>query len=598
MGRTLNPAAGRTDPAPMSSGTTAWTRRHKLVAGLTAATSLISAALFYAGPTQHKTTVWMSGTAIMLALMYVGVFLFRRASIKPWLFVVGGLTSAYFGMFFMMYGHWFGLSFGQPSVLDALSLANYPLAAIGAFIMLGRLHVRTGINAIVETITLTLAGGLLIWVFVGVRATEAADSALINRLVAGAYPMGNVLLLAILAAVAVRLKERPGAMILLSFGFAGNLAADLISSFQRLEGTYQPGGWVDFGWLLCFAGLSMAPAWPDTESSSVRESVDVDNGQVTPGRLAIMLAALFAGPAILVGRLATGADVPDTVATIGTVVVFAMALVRIALYNRELRISQDALRTANSELAQADRDKQQLLWRINRAVEEERSRIAAEIHDRPVQELAAVGYQVELATIALMTNDVERASEICDEVADGLSEQLTALRQLMVEIRPPVLDERGLLGALADAGMKFERSNGVKVCVDGDDARIEQEAETVLYRVAQESLTNIAKHADAEEVSISVETSQDLLSMTVSDDGVGFDTDDLDKMVADGHYGLAGMGERMSMLGGRIDVTSSPGSGTTLTFTMPLIKTDETEHRPAERQMPAGTGALATTGAE
>lgn len=559
-----------TDPAP------GWTTRRRTVAGATAATSAISALTFYAGPTSWKTTVWMTGTGLMLALMFVGIALFRTRSLRPWLFVVGGLASAYLAMFLMNYGRWFGLEFSAPSVLDGLMLANYPMAAIGAFLMLSRLHVRTGYHAMLETVTLTVAGGLLIWVFVGVRAVESSEAAFINKLVAGAYPMGNVLLLAILAAVAVRLKDRPGPMILLSLGFAGNLAADLISSYQRLEGTYQPGGWIDFGWLLCFAGLSIAPSWPDS-AASFSESLDTDRGQVTAGRLVVLLSALFSVPAVLIVQQLDGTGAADLVATIGAMVVFALVLARVALYNQDLRTREAELKAAHTELTKAhdelgraDHDKQMLLWRINRAVEEERSRIAAEIHDRPVQELTAVGYQIEMAAMALLSNDVDRAAELCDDVADGLSGQLTALRQLMVEIRPPVLDERGLFGALTDAGAAFERHHdGVSVTVTGSAPDLRDEAETVLYRVAQEALTNVAKHAEASLVSIELTPSPSGAELRIVDDGVGFDTSQTDKFVGLGHFGLAGMAERVAMLGGSVDLLSSVGSGTALTFVVP-----------------------------
>lgn len=588
-------------PDPVGDNPT-WTTSRKLVAGVTALTSVTSATLFYAGPQDLKTTVWMTGTALMLVLMYVGIFKFRRAALRPWLLIAVGLTSAYMGMFLMMYGGNFGLSFGTPSLLDALSLANYPLATIGALILLSRLHVRTGMHALLETVTLTIAGGLLIWVFVGVRSTEAATTSTAATIVAGLYPMGNVLLLAIIAAVTVRMKERPGGMILLTLGFLGNLAADLISAHQRVEGTYAPGGWVDFGWLLCFMGLSIAPCWPD-RGVSFAESLDVDRGQVTPGRLGLLLAALFAVPAILLGQLVSSDDVSKTIATIGTVVVFGLALLRIALYNRDLRINERELRLANGRIEQADQDKQMLLWRLNQAVEDERTRIAAEIHDRPVQRLAAVGYQVEMATIALAANDTDKAVEICDDVADELSNQLSALRRLMVDIRPPVLDERGLIGALSDAGLKFMSENqSTKVAVTGGDVRLGSETETILYRIGQEALTNIAKHADATEVSIDVVADDNHLNMQIVDNGRGFDANHTESFVREGHYGLAGMSERIAMVSGTVDLQTSPGAGTTLRFSVPRTPSPgatRTQAATAEAATAAvrSNQPLATTGA-
>lgn len=562
-------------PARAESGDagagTDWTSAHRAVAGLTLAIGLVGSVLFYAGPSSAKTDVWMITTGSMLAMMYVGVFRFRRATLRPWLLVVAGLSSAYLAMFLMNYGDWFGLSFGAPSVLDALMLANYPLATFGAILMLSRQHLRTGMQALLETVTLTVAGGLLIFVFVGVRATEAAVSTSAT-IVAALYPLGNVLLLAVLAVVAVRLKNRPGGVLLVAMGFFGNLAADLISSWQRLEGTYTPGGWVDFGWMLCFIGLSFAPSWPDRQEQPVGDRLDLDDGQITTGRMAILLFALFSAPVILIGQQLRGADASETVATVGTVVVFALALARIALYNQDIRRKESELRLAHERLQQADADKQSLLWRLNRAVEEERKRIAADLHDRPVQRLTAVGYKVETVSLALMTGDLDRASDLTDEVAEELSDQVAALRNLMVEVRPPVLDERGLYGALQDAGASFAREHdGIEVEVSGTDVELGADAETALYRVTQEALNNVAKHAEATRVCIELARSDDELELSITDDGRGFDTSGRDRLVREGHFGLAGMGERLAMVEGTMDVDSEPGRGTALILRVPVV---------------------------
>ena len=287
-----------------ADGGSRWTSRHRLVAGLTALAGVVGATLFYTNSGPVKADIFMTSTGVMLALMYVGIALFRRDHLRPWLFVAAGLTSAYVAMFLMNYGSWFGLSFGAPSVLDALMLANYPLATFGAILMLARHHRRTGLHALLETVTLTIAGGLLIFVFVGVRATESAIGTAAS-VVAALYPLGNVLLLAVLVSVVVRLRERAGGIALVALGFAGNLAADLISSWQKLAGTYEPGGWVDFGYLLCFIGISAAPAWPE-QRTRLADNIDVDEGQVTPGRMAILLFALLSAPVILVAQQIRG----------------------------------------------------------------------------------------------------------------------------------------------------------------------------------------------------------------------------------------------------------------------------------------------------
>jgi signal transduction histidine kinase len=139
----------------------------------------------------------------------------------------------------------------------------------------------------------------------------------------------------------------------------------------------------------------------------------------------------------------------------------------------------------------------------------------------------------------------------------------------MSELRPAVLDEQGLEAALLSQARAFEETSGVARDIrSGLETRLAPELETVLYRVTQESLTNIGKHARASRVTVSLATENGGVRLRIHDDGVGFDPLAARELVSDGHFGLAGMRERVEMVGGRMVVDSVPGEGTTVDVQM------------------------------
>jgi signal transduction histidine kinase len=132
-----------------------------------------------------------------------------------------------------------------------------------------------------------------------------------------------------------------------------------------------------------------------------------------------------------------------------------------------------------------------------------------------------------------------------------------------------VLDELGLVTALQNQGQLFESASGVRCAVDTEpELELAPELETVLYRVTQESLTNVGKHANASQVSVSLAAVDGHVRLLIRDDGVGFDPGKATGLVAQGHFGLINMRERVEMVGGKLRVDSSPGRGTTIAVEM------------------------------
>jgi signal transduction histidine kinase len=205
------------------------------------------------------------------------------------------------------------------------------------------------------------------------------------------------------------------------------------------------------------------------------------------------------------------------------------------------------------------------VWRA----EEERIRIAAELHDGPIQRLTAVGYQLEEAALTLEV-DGRHTQELLTLAQGGLYAEINELRGLMATLRPPVLDERGLGLALADQVESFQRRTGIHCTLESDrNTRIEPEIETVLYRVAQEALANVVKHSKARHVWVSLRADDDRADMQIRDDGIGFDPARASGMVDNGHFGLAGMRERVEMAGGTYGLVSAPGMGTLIRVRLP-----------------------------
>lgn len=203
--------------------------------------------------------------------------------------------------------------------------------------------------------------------------------------------------------------------------------------------------------------------------------------------------------------------------------------------------------------------------------EVERQRIAQELHDKVGQNLTALGINLNIIRMQL-PEDVP--SSIHYHIGDSLSlvEQTTErIRDVMADLRPPVLDDYGLVAALRWYAEKVSRRTSIPVAVEGEepDPRLDARVENSLFRIAQEALTNVAKHAQASHVTISVESESDFLRLTIADDGVGFDTHDFAEPDEGRGWGLLSISERAESAGGRCQVVSSPHQGTQVSVEVP-----------------------------
>ena len=209
--------------------------------------------------------------------------------------------------------------------------------------------------------------------------------------------------------------------------------------------------------------------------------------------------------------------------------------------------------------------------RLIQAQEAERENIARELHDEIGQVLTAVKINLQSVQRSCRTADcVPRL----DESIGIVDEALGRVRELSIELRPSLLDDLGLTAALRWYVDRYAQRTGIIAEVlNGfeEDGRLPRELETACFRIAQEALTNVARHAQAASVSVQLERSRERILLTVADDGVGFDIDHLRKSApAASALGLRGMEERALAVGGHIEIDSGSGRGTHVRATFPL----------------------------
>ena len=232
----------------------------------------------------------------------------------------------------------------------------------------------------------------------------------------------------------------------------------------------------------------------------------------------------------------------------------------------DARFSDEDLRTAEAFAARAaiavdlsQRVARDALRRVVAAQELERRRLARELHDETGQALTSI-------LLGLKPLEDGPANEAVAELHELVVTALQDVRRLAVELRPKVLDDFGLVPALERLAVSFGEQTGLRVDFHSSigDERLPAEVETALFRVVQESLTNVVKHSHAENVSIVLTRRGDAVAVVVEDDGAGFDATKPGEGV-----GLLGMRERLALLDGKLDVESAAGRGTTLVAEVP-----------------------------
>jgi two-component system, NarL family, sensor histidine kinase UhpB len=202
-----------------------------------------------------------------------------------------------------------------------------------------------------------------------------------------------------------------------------------------------------------------------------------------------------------------------------------------------------------------------------RAQEEERRRLARDLHDEVNQALTAILLRLEALAQETPPERVPEVAELKRLVNQAMGELLNLARQL----RPSALDDHGLVPALEAQLKRFSTRTGIEVRLrtDGDPNELPEVIQTAIYRVTQEALTNVARHAGATAVEVDLRGDEGQAELRVRDDGAGFDPGAIRRagtVEPGAGLGLSGMAERARLVGGELDLRSSPGSGTTVTL--------------------------------
>jgi PAS domain S-box-containing protein len=220
-----------------------------------------------------------------------------------------------------------------------------------------------------------------------------------------------------------------------------------------------------------------------------------------------------------------------------------------------------------TELKKAQDRMRRLSARIMMGQEKERAAIARELHDELGQMLTALRMEAVWIRDHVNERDFkvrERTLAMCDVIDKTIDE----VRSMAVRLRPKVLDDLGLIDALEWYTTEFEKRSGIACIFNHQDIpNVKDMLATAAYRIAQEALTNVARHSFATHVDVTLQAEKNMLVLSVMDNGVGFNTQNLSD---DESLGIAGMRERVNLVGGNLDIQSAPGKGTHVLLEVPL----------------------------
>ncbi|HEY2723817.1 MAG TPA: GAF domain-containing sensor histidine kinase [Pseudonocardiaceae bacterium] len=220
----------------------------------------------------------------------------------------------------------------------------------------------------------------------------------------------------------------------------------------------------------------------------------------------------------------------------------------------------------HTRLAEREEAMERFAERIVLLQETERRRLAGEIHDGISQRIVSLSFHLSAAADAVASDPSGAAHQIA-RAQELASAALDETRHAIAGLRPPVLDDLGLAASLES----LARSSPLpKVQVDTTSTPLPEHVETAVYRIAQEALQNVMKHADAERVHLRLAVNAGAVLLEVSDDGTGFDPATAAERAGPGGYGLPGMQQRAELLGGQLTAESAPGRGTVIRLRVPV----------------------------
>jgi signal transduction histidine kinase len=534
--------------APVPSSAWRW-----LLAGSAAAVALY-AILQLAGPPWERASSILIVLVVLAGLgaIVVGIVRYRPDHQLAWWLIAAGYLFAFIGEVRNRLRPFAPF----PSSRDALFLVSYALFIIGFLIMArARISGRRGGEAVLDSLIVIVALMLLTFHFVLFPLVlgpyvESPLVPLAAQAAAVAYLMGDFLLLAVAVLVVAGGPLRPGPVALLVVGVGLMLVDDAVSTAMLVGAAEQ----LQVAWLLSYALGGAAALHPSMRA--LTEPAPVQPRRLSLARVALLVVIAVVIPMLVDPLIPPLSPLPTSFLWTGVSLLALLVFARLGGLSLAM----------NAQV----RGYEELLDRTVRAKEQERLQIAADLHDGTIQRLAAMGITAELVRRRLAKGDQEGAGTLLERLGAELGDEVADLRRVLAELRPALLEAMGLASALRAYVDDFERRTGIRCFLRLDaGARLDQARETILYRVVQEMLTNIAKHARARQVWIRLDVVAGATELSIRDDGVGFDATNLETLVDQGHYGLAGARERVELAGGAFRVSSRPGRGTTIMVSLP-----------------------------
>jgi signal transduction histidine kinase len=491
----------------------------------------------------------------------VGVWLYRPERRLPWLLFALS-QCVYFAADVAFYTYHDALHDERyPAPADALYLAHYPFLVAG-LLLLRRQRSRQW-APLIDTLIVGIAAALLVWIVLMSPYASGHSMGLLVRLTSLAYPVMDLMVLV----AAVRLIAnglRSPSMSFPATGLVALLCSDFVYSWLQVKGHYVAGDFLDATWptySLCLGAAALHPSMRRVSAGG-----ETPRSELRRSRLVLLALASLGAPAAMAVEKGFHKPVHVLPAAAASALLFLLVVARLAEAARDQK--------------RAQAEKARLLARVVEVAEQERMRVAGDLHDGPIQKLTVATMRLELLASQIARGELEQAQASARRIREDLVGEMDSLRRLMSNLRPPVLDERGVTPALGDCVRQVLDVPELEVRIESSvEGRLAPELETVLYRVAREALVNVRKHADARNVVVRLERSGDLVALSIEDDGVGFDGARFAQSPK-GHLGLTGIRERAESVGGHAHVTSTPGAGTCVEVAVPY-RGDVSEARAA-----------------
>ncbi|MFX0560625.1 sensor histidine kinase [Tepidibacillus infernus] len=229
-----------------------------------------------------------------------------------------------------------------------------------------------------------------------------------------------------------------------------------------------------------------------------------------------------------------------------------------------------------SEAVESAQYKQMFGLKIIQAQEEERKRVAREIHDGPAQSMANVVLRTEIAERFMNVKQMDQAIQELKDLKVMVRQSLADVRKIIFDLRPMALDDLGLFPTLRKYIQEMAKRDNLDIDLSlaGRERRLPSGMEVAIFRLVQEALNNVVKHAQATKAVVKVEFQSGQIEVSVKDNGIGFDEEEQEKQ-KEGHFGLMGMKERVDLLEGDLEIQSIKNKGTTIKIRVPVNESGE-----------------------